>query len=1161
MIPYRMICAAVLAWGFLACGAAGESRAAEAADRKPAILILNEYNWPPQIVFERSNFQKLLTANGFVCEYTDQPNFVARNHSDLPTVLAKLKQFNLVIVVGAPEYDVANNRVPALSAKLTEALVEYHHLGGGLFFMPTTGGYEGNHAEKTANYLLQPFGAKVLLERVWDLTRTFAPPNQRFFDYFWTEDISKSPVTDGVKCLFLPYRGDHDGAATTAVALDQSWNVVIRGMPEAKSFPQGVTRQFDRNYDLKATGTYAKSPPLMAIKEANGGRLAILPVFPMYTLFNAENPILDDVVWSKGDGYRKSDMKTLLFNTFRWLAEPTLAKSDWGGYVPVTKAERMQMSVGNNLRPFDWSKTTFPAAQKIYQGVVGAHSSLTDGTSTVAQYAAAARQNKLSFIVFTEPLPRMTKEKWETLKSECAQASGPDFQAYAGLEYLDETGATFLEFDMNEFPLPKWITPDGRINDPPGYHFQNGRECAVALCLGDRHKKETRIDPWHHDLYSHTAVYSYDRDQLLDDSTDSYQHGEATDWCNVPIAFTRIHAAADLPKVKMLTCVQADSLPDMIARFSRNKMNHMSFPQPAFISGGPLINVWAGVNLNGVYPTGPGKERYRICLNATSEKGLKEVKIVEATTGEIFRRYLPQGQKEFSQTIDGYHFAQPYLIAYVTDLDGNSAVSSCLTTELQRNHVWSFQDLRNHPTHYAFINEQGWWEQAEATGFGFNRDGNYAGIEVGSKAPVIRSNLEVYGLDGGTPGGFWAHVAPFLTAPGCQEFNGETGDFVFYQGLASTDLQTGRYTSTNVVYGPRTTWGPRARKPSEFLDATITQYGFRPRYQPQITATSVRGDVTFKQDVTLDAKTPLRVLHAHMERFFAKTGDAAQFVVSDQDKGTLAWKMQPQGRFSKRGQLPFGGYVSVYPQILVANTPTVLTLTDQLTYDLYAEGEDVSFNISLAGPGAKTYHAGDHVQYEFVMLQPAQALNTGNEWIEDFKRNFGLSGPLPYQLDVTTGTLQQFKYWLKLAADNGAVRLHIAKTANLPMDIPVSVSGLNANCPAGVYDTQILGFRHIAVDAAGIGYLQLNPNEGTKDLFLGNLITCDQKAAKVSVVSSGQGAADIVVHNPTDTDLKCVLTGQKHFPPLAAFQQEVVVKAGSDMHLPTTLAKEWKYTE
>ena len=32
------------------------------------------------------------------------------------------------------------------------------------------------------------------------------------------------------------------------------------------------------------------------------GRMALLPVFTMYTLWNVENAILGDVVWTEGDG-------------------------------------------------------------------------------------------------------------------------------------------------------------------------------------------------------------------------------------------------------------------------------------------------------------------------------------------------------------------------------------------------------------------------------------------------------------------------------------------------------------------------------------------------------------------------------------------------------------------------------------------------------------------------------------------------------------------------------------------------------------------------------------------------------------------------------------------------------------------------------------------
>jgi hypothetical protein len=94
--------------------------------RQPALLILNTGFWPPRIACAQSNFQRVLTENGFVCEYDCQPNFAARNNSDIPTLVKSLSQFDLVIVVGSQECENSQDRVPTLSQALTAALVEYN---------------------------------------------------------------------------------------------------------------------------------------------------------------------------------------------------------------------------------------------------------------------------------------------------------------------------------------------------------------------------------------------------------------------------------------------------------------------------------------------------------------------------------------------------------------------------------------------------------------------------------------------------------------------------------------------------------------------------------------------------------------------------------------------------------------------------------------------------------------------------------------------------------------------------------------------------------------------------------------------------------------------------------------------------------------------------
>lgn len=66
-------------------------------------------------------------------------------------------------------------------------------------------------------------------------------------------------------------------------------------------------------------------------------------------------------------------------------------------------------------------------------GLIGAHSNYTDGHSTVAEMAAAARAADLRFLIFTDDLNQLTPDKLARLQQDCRHASGSDFTAIAGL--------------------------------------------------------------------------------------------------------------------------------------------------------------------------------------------------------------------------------------------------------------------------------------------------------------------------------------------------------------------------------------------------------------------------------------------------------------------------------------------------------------------------------------------------------------------------------------------------------------------------------------------------------------------------------------------------------------------------------------------------------
>jgi len=245
--------------------------------------------------------------------------------------LDRLKQFNVVVVVGNPAATPAAGQwvVPEDWQKFCAILEEYHKLGGGILFMPVGSEYLAEARDLTANYLLGPYGAGVYHEALTDPNHTYKAERFRPFvwDYFWTSAITPHPVTAEVNNLFFPVIGSHQSAATVPLKVDNSWSVVVRGMDTARSVPvdpQTVKRsELELTYLWNQVGSVSSSPALIAVKApADGGRLALVPIYNTFTVSNWRNPVLGDVAMERGDDVRKSDLQTLLLNTYRWLAEP-----------------------------------------------------------------------------------------------------------------------------------------------------------------------------------------------------------------------------------------------------------------------------------------------------------------------------------------------------------------------------------------------------------------------------------------------------------------------------------------------------------------------------------------------------------------------------------------------------------------------------------------------------------------------------------------------------------------------------------------------------------------------------------------------------------------------------------------------------------------------
>jgi hypothetical protein len=205
------------------------------------------------------------------------------------------------------------------------------------------------------------------------------------------------------------------------------------------------------------------SPPLFAVRTLGLGRIGLLNQWRMYTTGSGAAWLFDSQVLSKGAKGRPSDMGTILRNTYRWLAQPTVdqlidlpAGQSIGGYItpaghltdPNTRNTVLKSypeihlsydvkTLGND--PADPSLT-------LRRGVVGVRTTFSTGTDSVASIAQAARTNKLDFIIILEEFElekqngvtnhsaywRLTNETLMSLAVACAASSSSDLMLFPG---------------------------------------------------------------------------------------------------------------------------------------------------------------------------------------------------------------------------------------------------------------------------------------------------------------------------------------------------------------------------------------------------------------------------------------------------------------------------------------------------------------------------------------------------------------------------------------------------------------------------------------------------------------------------------------------------------------------------------------------------------
>ena len=189
----------------------------------------------------------------------------------------------------------------------------------------------------------------------------------------------------------------------------------------------------------------------------------------------------------------------------------------------------------------------------------------------------------------------------------------------------------------------------------------------------------------------------------------------------------------------------------------------------------------------------------------------------------------------------------------------------------------------------------------------------------------------------------------------------------------------------------------------------------------------------------------------------------------------------------------------------------------------------------------------------------------------EMRDGLGIGCAPAYTVTASIGRAETVDGILRLTPDNGSFR-GTTTAADLPIDLPVIMSGLNPNWDAGIvyygknqirtpmYSTNEYLQRsifmhdvehqdlliHIPVLEDGNGYLQIETSRA-RDLFIGNLLICDAPQVRLTVVDTTAGKRKIEVHNPTDQVVRTTVRPARGFTLLGDFARTVEVQPGSSL--------------
>jgi hypothetical protein len=1113
-----------------------------AAGEEPAILSVTREGYGGGAHY-RLMAQPLREA-GFQIDTCDQ--------SEIP---AKLATGRYNVLVWSPLWDLTygphEEEFKRQFPEIQEALAGFIARGGGILVM----GPADQTGLTASRALTEPWGGRLLHESIHDR----AGHKTYFVPWAYTTQVS-GPAAPGVRGIWYPSGGDpgSSGKWWWPVEVDANWQVVLRGEPTTTARFERWTTDTDQ---ARRREPVSGGVPLAAVRPLGQGRVALVGLPQTYSFAAPHSwPGADVVLYAGLDG-QPSDGRRFLFNLLRWLAEPSQQAGLGGATTPDSLLQPYRYRQAQPPPPVRW-EAPLARQRRFYRGLAGARTVLSTGQSTVEEYARAAKEAGLDFLIFLEDHRAMTPEKNEQLRQECRQVSDGTFQAIPGFTIEDEFGNFwFVLGEKATYPERSYLSPDGkvlaghwqaepRVNRTLGSVMNHitGGQWQYQVAVGSWNHRRASMPPWDFRNHSAVAVVTQDENgEILDDIAAEYRLIQNNGNQLSPYAITlmsRASQVAEHVRNGFLTYVQLDHLED--ARKVLGSVRGGEDPDQ-FITNGPMIVEWRSSNR--FYPQAigdlfrPDLYRMQIRLRVRGE-GLQEVCLYEGD--QLFRRYLPGGAGQFQQTLEIFNIPQHRLILTATDRRGRWALSKDLTTRFLDFQEFICGDRNNQIfNQYTARPDGSVFYGASPTGNGVTPDkGPAVWLIIPCYPYAYDERTPTCPWDGGSiPPGYALHLRPQVNVEGEPELPlHNTPRRVLHSpdAMVGEAVIDGAFEERFRPYMAMVWESLFPVVPTRFLTGKMRLTYWRTKPEGY-TTTLFEETLRFHKPVTLAGEFPLILgtLSSGVDNCNVEIRDAAGRIYRGRSKETAPFT----------GELGESGYICFFnrdadsetlgqtSESFKQNCSTMFfSLTKGLRFRfeggsmiLFLKPETTSlqanteFSVSLLGVGTPIDCLED------APARVTQALGTD-------------TGRPAYTLSLSRGRVLSKRHVLMLDGQGKGVAGEISQ-ADLPGYLPVMVAGLQDRWTAVHLDRITGHWRPLGV-ANGIAYAVLDPAASPQQFFLGHPVVCDRPELTLQLTQTGARKWTLEVHNPTPRAIPTVVSSEPEFTPCQFRPFHVVVGAG-----------------